>query len=204
MKTSTKLFALSLLAGSMAALALESGALPARGPIPFSALDTDGNGVITQQEFNQVHAQRLQTRTEQGWPMRNCNHSPDFASFDQNRDGLLNENELASGRQARRQDGGCNSRMGRGRYGGPGSGMRQGRHRPGFAEFDLNRDGAMVEEEFDQARARRIAERAQAGRMMRNLPNAPSFSDLDKDGDGRVSPDEFTTAQMLHRQQRFQ
>jgi Ca2+-binding EF-hand superfamily protein len=78
-----------------------------------------------------------------------------------------------------------------------------GPNMPAFADFDLNQDGALTKEEFQQARAKRISERASQGYQMRNLANAPSFESIDSDGNGEVSPDEFNTAQMAHRQQRM-
>jgi Ca2+-binding EF-hand superfamily protein len=75
---------------------------------------------------------------------------------------------------------------------------------PSFAEFDLNGDGILNEQEFYEARANRIAERSQQGYMMRNLENAPPFNALDLDGDGRLRPDEFASGQAQHMQQRMQ
>ena len=74
-----------------------------------------------------------------------------------------------------------------------------GKNMPSFADFDLNDDGAITETEFNEARAARIAKRAQEGRQMKNLANAPSFDDIDTDDDGSVSPDEFGAHQAEHR-----
>ena len=72
---------------------------------------------------------------------------------------------------------------------------------PSFADFDLNGDGFVEEQEFDEARAKRISERASQGYPMRNAGNAPPFSAIDSDGDGRVSPQEFSAHQAQHRRQ---
>lgn len=72
-----------------------------------------------------------------------------------------------------------------------------------FESFDLNGDGAVTEQEFEQARAQRIAERSQQGYMMRNLHNAPSFAEFDLNGDGQMTPDEFATVHGGMRQQRM-
>ena len=74
----------------------------------------------------------------------------------------------------------------------------KGMNMPTFADFDLNGDGKMTEDEFNQARAERIAKRAKEGRKMKNLANAPSFADIDTDGDGGVSPEEFAAHQAAH------
>jgi hypothetical protein len=71
-----------------------------------------------------------------------------------------------------------------------------------FAEADQNGDGTLTEEEYLEARAERLANRAQAGYRMRMVSQAPDFSDLDLDGDGEVGPEEFARAQARHRAQR--
>lgn len=70
---------------------------------------------------------------------------------------------------------------------------------PAFAEFDLDGSGGISEQEFNQARAQRISERAQQGYPMRNLANAPAFADIDSDGDGSLSEEEFASHQASHR-----
>jgi hypothetical protein len=72
---------------------------------------------------------------------------------------------------------------------------------PTFADFDLNKDGRITEDEFNEARAARIADRAQKGYPMRGLQNAASFADIDTNRDGTLSPAEFATHQAAHRQQ---
>jgi hypothetical protein len=72
---------------------------------------------------------------------------------------------------------------------------------PVFADFDLNKDGRITEDEFNEARAARIADRAQKGYPMRGLGNASSFADIDTNRDGTLSPAEFAAHQAAHRQQ---
>lgn len=74
----------------------------------------------------------------------------------------------------------------------------KGMNMPTFADFDLNGDGKMTEDEFNQARSERIAKRAKEGRKMKNLANAPSFADIDTDADDSVSPEEFAAHQAEH------
>jgi Ca2+-binding EF-hand superfamily protein len=73
--------------------------------------------------------------------------------------------------------------------------MGPGGQRPSFADFDLDGNGSITEEEFNQARSQRIAERAQQGYRMRNLGNAPAFADIDTNGDGVLSAEEFAAHQ---------
>lgn len=75
----------------------------------------------------------------------------------------------------------------------------KGMNMPTFADFDLNGDGTITEDEFTKARSERIAERVKAGRKMKNLANAPSFDDIDTDDDDGISPDEFKAHQDEHR-----
>jgi Ca2+-binding EF-hand superfamily protein len=76
--------------------------------------------------------------------------------------------------------------------------MGRGMNMPAFAEFDLNADGSLTEQEFYEARTKRMSERAQQGFAMRNAPNAPSFEDIDRDGDGSVGPEDFREALEAH------
>lgn len=163
------------------------------GPLPFQTFDVDGNGSISRQEFETVHAQRRSARTNQGGPMRGQATSPKFQYFDSNDDGQLSQKELLSGQH---------NRMLMMKQSGKRGGRGMGRNMPAFGDFDLNQDGVLVQEELDQARAKRIAERASQGYLMRNLGNAPTFSSIDRDHDGQVTADEFAAAQAAHRQQR--
>ncbi len=210
MKTLTKAIALALMAGAVTAFSLQAAEIPERGPIPFSAYDSDGNGSITPQEFNQVQSQRMAARATTGRPMRNAPNAPSFAEFDADGDGQLSPEELTAGQQANMQKRrsmrgagtGRGAGMGSGRGMGRGAGM--GRNMPTFSNFDLNSDGVLVEDEFIEARGRRVSERAKQGYQMRGLSNMQQFSDIDGDGNGKVTPDEFAAGQALHRQQKFQ
>jgi hypothetical protein len=83
--------------------------------------------------------------------------------------------------------------MGMGQNQGMGKGM--GRNMPAFSEYDLNGDGKITEKEFNEARSKRISERAQQGYQMRNLGSAPSFADIDANRNGEISVEEFAAHQ---------
>ncbi len=71
---------------------------------------------------------------------------------------------------------------------------------PAFADFDLNNDGKITEEEFTKARTARISQRAQEGRQMKGLANISSFVEIDTNKDGVISAKEFAAQQSSHRQ----
>jgi len=71
-----------------------------------------------------------------------------------------------------------------------------------FEVYDADKDGMITETEFDTARAKRMEQRAESGRMMRNAGNAPDFSFFDTDGDGKISPKELSDGQMKRMQER--
>jgi Ca2+-binding EF-hand superfamily protein len=77
--------------------------------------------------------------------------------------------------------------------------MGMGRNMPGFSDFDLNGDGALLKDEFYEARAKRMQQRAEQGYPLRNAYRAPSFETVDSNGDGKISREEFQTHQIEHR-----
>ena len=186
--------AMVLVMGGGIAMA-ESGApsMPLQGPIPFEVFDLDGNGSISQQEFDQVRARRAEAREKAGLPSTSGSRS--FGSLDGDADGEVTLEEF----QAAHVAAGAGASQGPGRRGGRGRGM--GGSPPAFSEFDLNGDGAVDEQEFIDARTRRIAERIKEGRMMRGLTTPHTFSDMDTDGDGSLTPAEFDAGVRSHRQQ---
>ena len=74
-------------------------------------------------------------------------------------------------------------------------GMGKGHDMPEFSDCDLNGDGVIVAEEFYEARAQRMAERAAEGGKMKNAANAPSFESIDTNGDGEISEEEYDVHQ---------
>jgi hypothetical protein len=87
--------------------------------------------------------------------------------------------------------------MGQGGRMRPGMGMQA----PSFSEFDLNGDGGLTEQEFYDARAKRMRERARQGYPMYGAANAPTFQQMDGDGNGVVTPAEFADGQAAHHRQ---
>jgi Ca2+-binding EF-hand superfamily protein len=166
---------------------------PQWGPLPFSAFDTDRSGGISREEFDSVHRQRA---VNARMPGQQGMQPPSFSDFDRDADGNLTYDEFIQGQRQRMQQ----RSSGYGVSQAPrGMGAGMGRQMPAFSDFDLNADGLIHEDEFNQARAKRIEERLKAGYQMRNLKNAQPFSEIDTNADGALSPEEFAAAQQRHR-----
>ena len=70
---------------------------------------------------------------------------------------------------------------------------------PTYADYDLNGDGKIVEQEFNQAHEARMAKMAEEGHQMKNVAEFPGFAGIDTDADGVISEEEFATHQAEHR-----
>ena len=102
MRNLKKAISVGLLIASLSVIApitAQSEEIPERGPIPFAAYDKDGNGVISEEEFNEVRDQRMAKRAAAGRPMQGAASAPAFSEFDTNGDGQLTEDELATGQK---------------------------------------------------------------------------------------------------------
>ncbi|MDY0403581.1 EF-hand domain-containing protein [Sulfurovum sp.] len=172
----------------------------------FSEYDLNNDGAITEQEFQEGHTQRMNKLAQEGRMLRNAGKAPAFSEIDTDKDGKINAEEFQS-HQQEMQNLKCGSGP-RGKMGkcGDGSmgmgkmGSRRMMQMPKFSDCDLNQDGAITEEEFTEARKKRMEKRAAEGRMLRNAKNAPSFSDIDTNHDGKIDQAEFE----VHQQERMQ
>lgn len=72
-----------------------------RGPMPFEAMDLDGDGGVSADEYDRVRTERQRVRAEQGYPMRRANQASQFGQIDRDADGSIDRDEL-SGWQAQR------------------------------------------------------------------------------------------------------
>lgn len=73
-----------------------------------------------------------------------------------------------------------------------------------FEGFDLNADGVITAQEFDDAKTARMTKMAEQGKQLRNAGNSLMFTDVDKDGDGKATKEEFTAAQQARMQEQMQ
>ncbi len=69
-----------------------------------------------------------------------------------------------------------------------------------FSDMDTDKNGSVSEQEFNTAKAKRIASRAAEGRKMRGLANAPTFADLDTNKDKKLTFDEVQKMQQARGQ----
>ncbi len=69
----------------------------------------------------------------------------------------------------------------------------------GFSLMDMDADknGSVSEQEFNTAKAKRIAAKTAEGRKMRGLANAPTFATIDINKDGKLTSDEIEKMQQM-------
>lgn len=79
------------------------------------------------------------------------------------------------------------------------SAQNGGRDMPKFESFDLNSDGTLTESELNEAREKRVQERKDEGRMLRNAKEHYEFSRMDANADGVVNKQEFLDHQTRRR-----
>jgi Ca2+-binding EF-hand superfamily protein len=106
MKNIVKIINLSLVvAGSLSLLgsALIAQNLPNRGPIEFSTYDTNKDGFVSEKEFNDLRAKRIEQKVESEMPMKNQAKAPSFSEIDTNKDGNISKEEFLAHQTKQRQ-----------------------------------------------------------------------------------------------------
>ena len=137
-----------------------SAELPVHGPITFATYDSNGDGFISEQEFNQVRSDRMATKKAQSVAMKKAvksqGHSMEpgrrkadgmskgrnmasFTKFDLNGDGVILKQEFYDARAARTKAGV--------KQGYP---MRNLANAPSFEDIDNDGNGKILSEEFAQ------------------------------------------------------
>ncbi len=182
-----------------------------QAPMPMSRFDANGDGMISEEEFNQAREQRMAARAAQGRSMyRQGMKLPEFSDMDANGDGQLTQQEMMAFHQARMQ-----ARMkARQAYmqqlGYPyqrGMMSRPGFALPEFTELDENGDGCINQAELDKFKqSRMVHKRSPWGEMPHRGPgyNPPHYQQFDTDKDGRVSQEEYLAGREQRMAQRAQ
>lgn len=78
-----------------------------------------------------------------------------------------------------------------------GEGEKMKGQMPAFSDFDLDGDGTIVEQEFNEGHAKRMSERAAEGHELKNAGKC-TFADIDSDSDGAITPEEFKAHKAEH------
>ncbi len=68
----------------------------------YSDFDTNGNGQVTQNEFEQTQQKRMTAQAEAGRMMRNVGNAPAFGDIDTNKDGNIDKQEFQTHQVANR------------------------------------------------------------------------------------------------------
>ena len=123
-------------------------------PPAFSEFDQDGDGFVSEDEFNSTRAARHEAMAKEGRPMKGMATAPSFNDVDTDGDGKLSEAELTTAQQAHMKS---MHEAHAGMAGGAGMGMHHGMHKgtnmPTFEDIDLDGNGCISPEEFDKHHA---------------------------------------------------
>ncbi len=118
-------------------------------PPAFSEFDANGDGVVSEEEFNAFRSARMEAMAAAGRPMKGARYAPAFSDLDTNDDGVLSEEELVAGQKAHRQ------KMHEMHEGADGQHMHHGKDMkmPTFGDLDLDGDGCIDADEFAKHQA---------------------------------------------------
>jgi len=83
-----------------------------RGPSSFSAYDTNKDNFVSEDEFYNLRAIKMQQRANDGRRMRKAGNAPSFEFFDTNSDGKLDKLELLEGQNKQMRKNKANKRRG--------------------------------------------------------------------------------------------
>jgi len=139
----------AVLALVIAPLAAEAG--QHHQPPTLAEFDSDGDGFLSETEFEAGRAARHAKMAEEGRAMRGMENAPTFADFDSDGDGKLSAEEFAAGHHKHMQA--MKEKMhGKGEHHGHGA-----KPHMSFGDIDTNGDGCIDAAEFD---AHHAAEKA--------------------------------------------
>ena len=137
----------------LCALALLPFAVRAESHMPhhppmFADFDQNGDGFVSEDEFNATRNAHHDAMAKEGRPMKGMATAPAFGDIDTDGDGRLTETELTTAQHAHMQamheaHGGKDMHHGKGCPG------HQGEKKHAFADLDTDGDGCISPEEFD-------------------------------------------------------
>ena len=132
------LFALALLP-----LAVKAECQMRHQPPAFSEFDSDGDGFVSEEEFNTTRTARHEKMAQEGRPMKGMASAPSFTDVDTDGDGKLTESELSAAHEA-------HMKAMHEAHGDKGMhhGMHGGGKMPTFEDIDLDGNGCISPEEF--------------------------------------------------------
>ena len=81
----------------------------------FSEFDVDGNGKVTQSEFENAQQKNMIANANAGKQMKNAGNAPTFSIIDTNKDGFIDVNEFQIQQQKNMQRQGPQRGKGKGR-----------------------------------------------------------------------------------------
>ena len=208
---SISLVLLALATGGLMSVSVQAAEHEKHSPPAFSDFDLDGDGFISEDEFNTFRAQRMAAKAAEGKKMKGAASAPAFADIDTDDDGQLNADELAVAQKAHqekmhamREGRGHGKGEGKGKCKGEGASQGMKGKMPTFADFDLDGDGVITEAEFNEGHAKKMSEMAAEGRSMKHAGDAPGFTGIDTNGDGEISEEEFAAHQAEHHKKMHQ
>jgi len=123
-------------------------------PPTLAEFDSDGDGFLSQAEFDAGRAARHAKMAEEGRPMHGMENAPTFADFDTDGDGKLSADEFAAGHHKHMQA------MQAGKHGKGGHHGHRAKPHMSFGDIDSNGDGCIDAAEFDAHHAAEKADKS--------------------------------------------
>ncbi len=88
---------LGFLASATLVSTLSAANYTQKGPMSFEEYDTNNDGFVSESEFYDLRAKKMEAKVNQGMRMKNAANAPTFESFDTNGDKKLTKAELLEG-----------------------------------------------------------------------------------------------------------
>jgi len=112
--------------------------IPPTGPLSFTTYDSNGDGIVSEDEFSSVREARQAAQASDERPMANAASAPAFSDFDANKDGQLSSDEF-SARQATRMQERQSQRQTQNKYQKKNQYKYQSQNSDGTGQMQMNR-----------------------------------------------------------------